>query len=395
MKKLIRVLFITILCLTAFKAVKAEDDHIIFDDYASYFSASALSELNSDMAQIEKNYDIGVYVVIDKNVEDAKGFADSYLSVISNAKNVVVLVDGKSAHSIVSKGSDTNKIQSSSNDLWKAYNNASTKYDGIKSFYQSVVKIINGDSGAVDIPKVDNRVKLHDSASLFTSDEVNKLSNKLNNLCDQYGVDIVVHTANNLGGKTTQQYADDFYDYNNYNNDGVLLLIDMENRIAYISTKGRCITYLTDYGVDHILNNMESYLSKAQYYKAVDAFADTSASLINEGMNGNIIDNNNKPKKFTLKNLGISGFAAGLSTLITSIFLKGQMKTMKKQRYARNYVVEDSFVLNGMSDMLIDRKVTRTPRTSRTSRSGPTGGGGSSTHTSSSGSSHGGHGRSF
>ena len=112
-------------------------------------------------------------------------------------------------------------------------------------------------------------------------------------------------------------------------------------------------------------------------------------------MNGNIIDNNNKPKRFTLKNLGISGFAAGLSTLITSIFLKGQMKTMKKQRYARNYVVEDSFVLNGMSDMLIDRKVTRTPRTSRSSRSGPPSGGGSSTHTSSSGSSHGGHGRSF
>ena len=57
-------------------------------------------------------------------------------------------------------------------------------------------------------------------------------------------MDLVVVTANTLGGKSPMEYADDYYDYNGYTDDGALLLVSMEDRDWWISTKGSgCLLY--------------------------------------------------------------------------------------------------------------------------------------------------------
>ena len=97
----------------------------------------------------------------------------------------------------------------------------------------------------------------------------------------------------------------------------------------------------------------------------------------------------------------ISAIIGAISSLFTSLGLKGQMKNVRKEQFARNYIVGNSFYLTGASDMLVNRHVSRTRRPRRED-SGPSGripsgggGGGSHIHTSSSGSSHGGHGGHF
>ena len=64
-----------------------------------------------------------------------------------------------------------------------------------------------------------------------------------------------------LNGMDTDNYADDFYDYNGYKDDGVLLFISMSTSEMYISTKGRGTDYITDYGIDYIFGQISDDLS--------------------------------------------------------------------------------------------------------------------------------------
>ncbi|MBQ1307796.1 MAG: TPM domain-containing protein, partial [Erysipelotrichaceae bacterium] len=188
--------------------------------------------------------------------------------------------------------------------------------------------------------------------------------------------------------------------YNGYKDDGVLLFISMSTSEMYISTKGRGTDYITDYGIDYIFGQISDDLSSDRFYDAFVKYADLTDGLIAEAENGNVVDVNSKPKKsFTAANVGISAIAGLITSLITALVLKGQMRNVHYERYAGNYVVSNSFHITGMSDMLVNRHVSRTPRSRNNTSSGhgPThySGGGSHTHTSSSGSSHGGHGAHF
>lgn len=239
-----------------------------------------------------------------------------------------------------------------------------------------------------------------DSAGLLSEDEKRSLNEKLKQLSLKYGIDFVIHTTDSVGGKTSERYADDYYDNNGYGDDGLMLLMDMGNRYAYITTKGEAIDLLSDYGLNTILNDISSDLSGGKYYKAFSRFADKVEYMVVEGRKGNVIDvdnNDNKTKsRFGLGNLGISAFVGAISSLISTGIMKGKMKTVSRERYARNYVVDNSFVLTGASDMLVDKKVRRTIKSSSRDDGGNRNhGGGSTVHVSSSGSVHGGQGKHF
>ena len=168
----------------------------------------------------------------------------------------------------------------------------------------------------------------------------------------------------------------------------------------YISTKGKGTEYLTDYGIDYIFERISDNLSDGRYYDAFVKYGDNVDRLINEAENGNVIDVDNKPKRsFSAANVGISALAGLITSLITALVLKGQMRNVRYERYAGNYIADNSFHITGMSDMLVNRHVSRTPRARNNGSSGHgpgrVSGGGSSIHTSSSGSSHGGHGAHF
>lgn len=250
-----------------------------------------------------------------------------------------------------------------------------------------------------DVPSISGTPSVYDAAGLLSSEQFDSLTLKLDEIRRRQNMDVVVVTAQSLYGMSPRDYADDFYDYNNYRNDGILLLVSMENRDWYISTKGKGIDYFTDYGIDLIADKVVSRLSKGKYYEAFNIFADQADYFIEEAKSGNIIDIDNDggetgPRSFGIFNGVISTVVGALSSLFTSLILKGQMKSIQKHRYAGSYVVDRSFVLTGRSDLLVDRKVSRVYNPPNRN-SGGSHSGGSSVHTSSSGSSHGGHGGHF
>ena len=246
-----------------------------------------------------------------------------------------------------------------------------------------------------------------DNADLMTSSEEAALEEKAQTLRQEYGMDVVILTVNSLDGKRPQDYADDYYDYNGYNEDGVLFLLSMEDRDWYISTKGNAIYALTDYGIQQVGEAALPYLKNGDYYGAFDAFLDalpTYFSAYNDGApidgyadtSGDYYHGDQEDVVYYEQprhvNVWISIAIGAVIGGITVLIMRGAMNTKRPQRSAGSYLNDSSYRLRTNQDLFLYSNVTKTRIQEESSSSG---GGGSSIHTSSSGSTHGGGGGKF
>ena len=55
-----------------------------------------------------------------------------------------------------------------------------------------------------------------DEARLLTNEQVLELDKEANILSDKYAMDIVITTTNDAEGKSSMEYADDYFDYGGF-----------------------------------------------------------------------------------------------------------------------------------------------------------------------------------
>ena len=231
-----------------------------------------------------------------------------------------------------------------------------------------------------------------DDANLLSDSEEQDLLRTLQDISNRHQMDVVVVTVDSLRGQSPRNFADDFYDYNGYAYDGVLLLVCMGSRDWYISTTGFGITAVTDAGLDYMAEQFLGDLSAGYYYDAFMTYAQLCDAFIEQAKAGNPYDEGNLPKEpFPFgKNLLISLVIGLVVALISTGIMKGQLKSVRLQSGAKNYVKTDSLRVTNSREMFLYRQVHKQARPKQDSSSG-----GSSTHRSSSGRSHGGGGGKF
>ena len=82
-------------------------------------------------------------------------------------------------------------------------------------------------------PSFGEKILVFDEANLLLEDEEESLNLKANNLSDKYNMDIVIVTTNDTMGKSSRDFADDYFDYGGFgvgeDYSGILFLIDMDN----------------------------------------------------------------------------------------------------------------------------------------------------------------------
>ena len=232
---------------------------------------------------------------------------------------------------------------------------------------------------------------LVDDADLLTDSEESALLSKLKQISNDQRMDIVIVTTSDLYGETPSNYADDFYDFNCYAEDGVLLLISMENSDWYISTSGYGITAVTDAGRDYMAEQFVDDLGDGDYYDAFVTYADLCNEFINMARNGDPFDVDDLPKedfnyiRSLLVSLGIGLVAA----LIITGRMKGKLKTVCRQAEAADYVKTGSMKVTQSRDLFLYKHVDRHAKPKESNS------GGSRAHTSSTGKTHGGGGGKF
>jgi len=248
---------------------------------------------------------------------------------------------------------------------------------------------------ALKIPYVDSDILVYDFADLLSDTEITALQNTIENLNSKEDYGIVIVTTNNVNGLSTQDYADDFYDYNDFPQSGILLLIDMQNREVYISTTYYGQIIFDNSRVDDILDVITPKLSNADYYGATSSFLEMVESYIDDGpsysMKNCEITNSygdyTCPKMLPILHILLFSI---LGSLLITFLITRKYKKIRLAKDADHYLKKGNIVLGNKVDTFIDSHTTKVYIDRSSSSSS---GGGS--HHSSSGSSHGGGGRSF
>ncbi|MGI6264678.1 MAG: TPM domain-containing protein, partial [Acutalibacteraceae bacterium] len=240
-------------------------------------------------------------------------------------------------------------------------------------------------------------MRLVDGADLLTEQEENRLLARLNEVSDRNDCDVVVVTAEDTDGKSAMDYADDYYDYHDYGQDGVLLLVSMEERDWWISTSGYGITALTDAGIEYIGDQIIGDLGDGNYADAFATYARLCDEFFTQAKTGDPYDVDNiesipgyqKPAPNYLMWIGGSLLAGLIVALIGTGSMKSKLKTVRFQAAASSYLKPGSLNVTQARETFLYTHVDRVAKPQSSSS------GGSSTHTSSSGSSHGGGGGHF
>lgn len=240
-----------------------------------------------------------------------------------------------------------------------------------------------------------------DQAGLFSAAEASYLAGQAQRTGEAYGLELVIVTTDDAEGKSARDYADDFYDQNGYgtgaDKSGILFLLDLDNREAYISTVGSGIRYLTDQRIEDVLDAVfASGLADGDYVAASQAFLAATEDFLAQGIpSDQYMVEEQGPNTLTAPE-GLAGLAiSGVSGLAFALVNKKRYKGNPRPSffdYHRNSLVSMGVV----ADDLVNSRVTSRPLPRPQSTGGPGSGSGRSTvHRSGGGSFHGGGGRKF
>jgi uncharacterized protein len=235
-----------------------------------------------------------------------------------------------------------------------------------------------------------------DQADLLSADEEAAVGEVIDSMREEWNQDFVVVTTADAEGKESEAYADDYYDYNGYQKNGVLFLIDLDNGNVWISTSGAMIEFLTDDRIESVIDAGYPQMKDKQYRDGFIAMLEQTETYMKEGIPDNQYTYNRDTGELTYHR-SIS-WLEGLIALLAAVIGGGGFAwkitssyKMKHSSYSYPYREKANVNFTRKDDRFINQVVTRR----RIPKNPPSGGNGSTTHISSSGSSHGGGGRSL
>lgn len=242
-----------------------------------------------------------------------------------------------------------------------------------------------------------------DYAGLMSEDEIAALEMQIAAMKEKTGWDIFAVTTDYAEGKSTVAYADDFYDERTTeDSDGILVLIDMDNREIYISTCGKAIRYLTDARIERVLDDGFYYVSNGEYASCLSAMLSTSEYYYDAGIQENQynydVETGAVSEYRTLTWMEVVPvFFLAVAVGLAIFFGVKKSYSLKGGRYEYPYMKYGKLDLTEHQDQFLRAHTThhRIQTSSSSGGSSRSSSGRSSTHRSSSGRSHGGGGRRF
>lgn len=228
----------------------------------------------------------------------------------------------------------------------------------------------------------------NDFCGILSDAEAENTEQKCAKAGDEYGADIVIVITDDSEGKTAEQYADDFYDYNGYDKSdtrgGVILAVCMDTREYSIVTTGKAIQAFSLSDIETIYDDMEYYMRNEEYTAAFDTYINDVSYKIAQA---NGIEYKEETPASLEKtpnpavNAGIALAIGFIISLVAVLFMRAQLKSKRMRRDADPYIKEGSLDIKESYDMFLYSSITKV-RINNNSGNG--------THIGSSGTPHGG-----
>ncbi|MCR5830216.1 MAG: TPM domain-containing protein [Lachnospiraceae bacterium] len=239
-------------------------------------------------------------------------------------------------------------------------------------------------SGSTDIRR------FYDEAGLIYDGNESEIEEKLRNLSDKYGVDVIVAFCSKRPSDydssytdrdevwRTQQFACDFYAWEDYyhegnlSDDGLIFMLCDEDRTWAIESTGILENAIDHSSTDYIFDQIKSSLSDDLYTTAVDEFIEQAEIHFEGYRTGNAYVNGKHPQRLFDWGLRIVvwiviGLVIGLIRVGS---MKSQLKSVAVKTEASDYIVPGSFNLKNSRDFFLYKTVTRVKRESSSSSGG-------------------------
>lgn len=211
---------------------------------------------------------------------------------------------------------------------------------------------------------------LIDEADLLTYSEEARLRARLEAITEQYQAEVIIITLEDMDGADADDYIEHLYDSLGYgcgvNRDGVMLMISMDERDYRILSNGFAADAISMGDIEDISDAIVSDLSDGNYAEAFAVFAEECEYYLNGHING-------FPFEFGM-NLVIALAIGMLAGVIVAFILKGQLKSVRRQHQANNYVRSGSMQLTTAYELFLYRNVSRVKRQESSSSSSRSGG---------------------
>lgn len=256
----------------------------------------------------------------------------------------------------------------------------------------------NNKTKVLNTPAVDANEKIYDYADVLTEEEEKSLKKSIDKFIEVTKMDmvIVIPDFEYYADYQNEEYAADFYDYNDFgmkyeNNSGVLFLRNANNNDPYynIYTFGNAQLYFSHDRLENTLDNIYNAISEKNYLTGFNQYINEMTKYYKAGipysMRGYKVDEKGYLYEvYAIPWLWILGIALIL-TIITMAILIANNKMIKKSTHAAEYLNKESFEYTNKKNQYVR---SHTSSYIITSSSGSSGGGGFSSHSGSSGGGH-------
>ena len=250
----------------------------------------------------------------------------------------------------------------------------------------------NNKSNVLRTPLVDSSLKVYDYADILSEENENEIKNLIGNFIEHTNMDMVFLTVNMsyYNDKVNEDYAADFYDYNDFgldfkNYSGVLLLRNAYQSDPYynVYTFGDAQLYFDYDRCENMLDNIYYDFKNSNYLEGFKIFVKEFTDYYDSGVvnSNNYVDKNGYVKQKFVIPYGRSIIISAGMTLILMLILIGKNKMVKKAKNAKDYLDRSSINYKTKTDMFINTFTTRSRVSSNTggyggfSSSGSSGGG--------------------
>lgn len=119
--------------------------------------------------------------------------------------------------------------------------------------------------------QAEENMQFTDQAGLLSEAEAEQINAQLAGLEERTGWEFMALTTEDAGGKDATSYAESWFDEYTARDDGVICVIDMDNREIVVRAFGEAMYYITDKRTDRILDAGYAEISEEKYAATLQA----------------------------------------------------------------------------------------------------------------------------
>ena len=228
------------------------------------------------------------------------------------------------------------------------------------------------------VPAAAEGYHITDDSGLLESHDIERLEEVYAEYPGAYGFTPALVTTDSFGGLSAEEFAGQYYDIQDYPQDGILLLISLEEEQWYILTNGACHDRISDSDAAAIGEQLLPLIREGSYFAAFLKFPELAAEVFtaNEPAadDSYVTEEDVYEAMPARKNYGrtilicmVVGMVIGL---IAVGIMASRMKTVRRQNTASDYIRPGSMQLTHSRDIYLYSHVSRTAKPKNNSSSG-------------------------